>query len=107
VSILLGNGDGTFQPPASVSATGGNAIVAGDFNGDGMADLAVVSAGIYCNMNALCSGFAPGGLSILLGHGDGTFRAPVSYPNVFGNSMVIGDFNAMAKPTSQSEVQRL
>jgi uncharacterized protein (TIGR03437 family) len=52
-----------------------------------------VSAGFYCNINAFCSGFAPGGLSILLGNGDGTFRAPVTYPNVNGDSMVTGDFN--------------
>src|ERR1019366_6385705 len=42
VSVLLGNGDGTFQ--ASVAYPAGNqpyAIVAGDFNGDGRADLAV------------------------------------------------------------------
>jgi hypothetical protein len=36
--ILLGNGDGTFQPPVSISSAGGNAVVAGDFNGDRKAD---------------------------------------------------------------------
>jgi uncharacterized protein (TIGR03437 family) len=57
----------------------------------------VVSAGLYCNINGGCSGFAPGGLSILLGNGDGTFRAPVTYPNVNGDSVAIGDFNGDGK----------
>ena len=45
VSVLLGNGDGTFQP--QVTVRGGDwpiAIVAGDFNGDGRTDLAVANA---------------------------------------------------------------
>ena len=42
VSVLLGNGDGTFQAPRSPARPGGPyAIVAGDFNGDGRLDLAV------------------------------------------------------------------
>ena len=47
VSILLGNGDGTFQPPANV---GGfitpTWIAVGDFNGDGKLDLAVTDGGV-------------------------------------------------------------
>src|ERR1700733_14333472 len=68
VNILLGNGDGTFQPkvdyPAGPSPT---TSVAGDFNGDGHLDLAV-------------AGFADGsftnGIGILLGNGDGSFKPP-------------------------------
>ena len=42
VSVLLGNGDGTFQPPiAFAGGTGPGAIVTADWNGDGRADLAV------------------------------------------------------------------
>ena len=45
VSVLLGNGDGTFQAPMSVLV--GNApfsVVVGDFNGDGAPDLAMIGA---------------------------------------------------------------
>lgn len=43
ISLLLGNGDGTFQSPNSFANTNINsqALVAGDFNGDGRPDLAV------------------------------------------------------------------
>ena len=46
VSVLLGNGDGTFQPAGHLtrSGRGSDAIVAGDFTGDGRLDLAVVNA---------------------------------------------------------------
>ena len=46
VSVLLGNGDGTFQPQVTY-AVGSEpvAIVAGDFNGDGRTDLAVANSG--------------------------------------------------------------
>jgi hypothetical protein len=61
VSILLGNGDGTFTPAAPLATGKGPvAIVAADFNGDGHPDLAVVNQ-------------TDSTLSIFLGNGDGTF----------------------------------
>jgi hypothetical protein len=46
VSILLGNGDGTFQPHKDYAAgSGPNQLVAGDFNDDGRLDLAVADQG--------------------------------------------------------------
>jgi hypothetical protein len=42
VSVLLGNGDGTFQPAQSFPAGAfASTVVVGDFNGDGKPDLAV------------------------------------------------------------------
>ncbi|HET6247242.1 MAG TPA: VCBS repeat-containing protein [Tepidisphaeraceae bacterium] len=68
VSVLLGNGDGTFQAPIttgygtapSAGATPSAYLVAADFNGDGMTDLAVTDP-------------ADHQVSILLGTGTGSF----------------------------------
>jgi len=85
VSILLGNGDGTFQPQLVYDAgTNPDGVTAGDFNQDGNLDLAVA------NGNSV----APSTVSILLGNGDGTFQPPVSYPlNTNGASVATADFN--------------
>ena len=90
VSILIGNGDGTFRPaverPVGLNYPGENgpdAIVAGDFNGDGRLDLAVAN-------------YNTGTVSILLGNGDGTFRAPVDYSTglyTTPDAIAAGDFN--------------
>jgi hypothetical protein len=82
VSILLGNGDGTFQPHVDYpTANGAYSVATGDFNKDGKADLAVA-----CRNNA--------SVSVLLGNGDGTFQPYVSY--VVGSepdSINVADFN--------------
>jgi hypothetical protein len=86
VSVLLGNGSGTFQKhvdyPVGNYPTG---VVAGDFNGDGKLDLAVSNA--YSNT-----------VSILFGNGDGTFQSQLAI--TVGNqpmSIAIGDFNGDGK----------
>ena len=46
MSVLLGNGDGTFQNQVTYAVgTGPDALVAGDFNGDGRTDLAAANDG--------------------------------------------------------------
>src|SRR5262249_52589849 len=61
VSVLLGTGDGTFQPKTDY-ATGATprGVAVGDFNGDGKLDVAVADSGANS-------------VSVLLGNGDGTF----------------------------------
>jgi hypothetical protein len=73
VSVLLGNGDGTFQASVSFPARDQPASVAvADLDGDTVADLAVASSIIF--------GAPPrGGISVLLGNGDGTFQAAVFF----------------------------
>jgi hypothetical protein len=71
VYVLLGNGDGSFQAPVSYPAGpfgSAYSVTVGDFDGDGILDLAVVN------------GSSEGLVSILRGNGDGSFQAPVSYP---------------------------
>lgn len=87
VSIMLGNGDGTFGPKTDF-AVGLNpwGLCAGDFNGDGKADIAVIN-------------YAPKTLSILMGNGDGTFvKTGTDY--TFSESVkfiTAGDFNGDGK----------
>jgi len=67
VEILLGNGDGSFRPGASVMVgITPRAIVAADFNRDGIADLATANAG-------------SSDVTVLLGDGMGGFRAAGRY----------------------------
>lgn len=91
VSILLGKGDGTFQPRVDY-ATGREpgAIAVGDFNKDGKLDLAV--ANVSCPINGgTCS---LGSISILLGNGDGTFQPQKTLSvNYVPQSIAVGDFN--------------
>jgi len=87
VTVALGNGDGTFTTKATVSV--GNepgSIVVGDFNGDGIVDLAVGNE-------------ADGTVTVLLGKGDGTFTTKSTLPlNIPAGLYVdipiaVGDFN--------------
>jgi hypothetical protein len=89
VSILLGNGNGTFQPHIDYpTGLGPEDVAVGDFNHDGVLDLAVVNAG----ENTL--GQPANSVSILLGNGDGTFQPHVDYPTgQLPFHVAVGDFN--------------
>ena len=82
LTVLLGNGDGTFVvgslPSMGLSPV---SIVVGDWNGDGISDLAVSNGG-------------DNSVSILLGNNDGTFSAGTNFPTNAGPATIISaDFN--------------
>ena len=82
ISILLGNGDGTFRPAISQPiGSSGKFIAVGDFNGDGKLDLAIGNGSANT-------------ISILVGNGDGTFQAAVPIDIGFSCDFVaVADFN--------------
>ncbi len=104
VAILMGNGDGTFQPAVFYSAvqyTSPDAIVVGDFNGDGKLDLAVADEGSRETIvypNGTYQGIdVQGGVSVLLGNGDGTFQPAIYDPVEPADILVAGDFTGDGK----------
>jgi len=86
ISILLGNGNGTFQPQSLITAgSGPYAIVAGKFNADNNFDLAVTNSGANT-------------VSIYIGNGNGTFGAPASFfVGASPLSIASADFNNDSK----------
>jgi len=67
VTVLLGNGDGTFKPGVTYKTglTPG-AMAVGDVNSDGILDLVTANQGTN-------------DVSVLIGNGDGTFKAAVNF----------------------------
>ena len=101
VSVLIGNGDGTFQPPVPYAVGGfsGNSMVTGDFTGDGKLDL-VVSSQFFDPLGNLVNT-----VSIFMGNGNGTFQ-PAHTLFQCGSAdddaisqLLTGDFNGAARPT--------
>src|SRR4029434_6613866 len=95
VFILLSNGDGTFRTGSNYY--GGlepTHATLGDFNTDGILDLAVANSG----RNAFPNGNFSGNVNILLGKGDGTFQDGVFYDaGTYPASVATGDLNADGK----------
>jgi FG-GAP-like repeat len=87
VQIFLGNGDGTFSIGGAYPTDAGEGpypenVVTGDFNHDGVIDLAIANP-------------ETSSVGVLLGNGDGTFAAAVSYPveGYYLNSITAADLN--------------
>lgn len=136
IAILLGNGDGTFQPATTYSVSSGPFLAVGDFNGDGKPDIATaggstisvlinngngtfgspINETITGNIEALAAadmngdgkldlvvpfGGATGGVAVLPGNGNGTFKSAIVYTNnllsPYGSSVAVADFNGDGK----------
>jgi hypothetical protein len=89
IGVMLGNGDGTFQPPIFYTADStGQAqytFAVGDINSDGKPDL------IVSEYSGSTSTFV-----VFLGNGDGTFQSPQTiYTNAYSGEtgITLGDFN--------------
>ena len=85
LSVLLGNGDGTFQPQKTYAMDFSPwSVAVGDVRGNGTLDLVAVNA-------------VEGKVSVLLGNGDGTFQALPAFSAAWPTALAIGDFNGDGK----------
>src|SRR5205814_9030079 len=94
VSVLLGNGDGSFRTKTDWP-TGVNSrdVSIGDFDGDGHLDLAVAN-----NYETGVEYVPPGTVSVLLGNGDGSFRPKTDFSaGQLPRHVVVGDVNGDGK----------
>src|SRR5262249_47028325 len=109
MTLLLGNGNGTFQAPVTtvtdtapvvgfgLSGNGQSSIATADFNGDGRLDLVVVDNTDFkqpAGRGTFTSVPGPGVVSVLLGNGNGTFQAPRNFAvGSEAMTVAVGDFN--------------
>src|SRR5208282_2656678 len=95
VGVLLGNGDGTFQPALLIYVASldsePNAVAVADVNGDGKPDLVLA---------ACCESNGDAEAAVLFGNGDGTFQAPVFYDTggSDASALAVADVNGDGKP---------
>jgi hypothetical protein len=89
LSVLLGDGNGTFKESVYYDVSFPGGVAAQDFSGDGKIDLAVTELGPPPQQQP--------SVAIFKGNGNGTFRSPVLYP-FYAGFIESGDFNGDGKP---------
>jgi hypothetical protein len=121
ISVLPGLGDGSFERPVDYPVTGARSAALGDWDSDGLEDLAVATgttitlfAGVDGglerrasypvpapsalaaadldddgNLDVVAVSSTSANVSVLLGHGDGTFDQAIGYPVGSGSSSVV------------------
>ena len=97
IFVFWGNGDGTFQPQL-MSNLGyfTPQLLSGDFNGDGMTDLAWVVPVVTLNSQQV----SPAQVAVMMSNGGRTFKAPVfsSFSTLpFNDAVVSADFDGDGK----------
>jgi hypothetical protein len=87
ISVLIGNGDGTFHNPVQyAAAVGTTSLTVADLNSDGTPDIVVA--------NSDTAHVTTGALNVFIGKGDGTFRAGTTYDIGLGaSSVAVADLN--------------
>jgi hypothetical protein len=84
IDAFLGDGQGNFTPGVGAATTSSDTVIAaGDFNGDGVADLAVIDP---ANQAVDC----------YIGRGDGSFNLPQILAVPTPKNVIVGDFNGDA-----------
>ena len=105
VSVMLGNGDGTFQTAVSYflsiyanTSVSPNKVAVADVNGDDRPEV-IVSSGVARDPRAFVDDYR-GGVSVLVNHGDGTFADPVLYDSggYVGARAIAADVNGDSTP---------
>jgi hypothetical protein len=98
--VLLGNGDGTFQPAVTYDSGGlqPSSIAVADVNGDGKPDLVVGNCSFSGGSINCTTG--NGAVDVLLANGDGTFQPAATYSSGGSapTSVAIADVNGDGKP---------
>ncbi|HET6573303.1 MAG TPA: Calx-beta domain-containing protein [Fimbriiglobus sp.] len=106
VTVLLGNGNGSFQTPASIDlgyySYGAESVAVGDFNADGNLDLGVLSNYYvpgYWGYYGSYPGYYYGLAHVLVGTGTGTFSGPTTswLGYDYHTSAAVADFNGDLK----------